>query len=140
MKAMLAHRRRSRVLFAILVFSVVVPICGCRRPPTAQQIVGSWASVDKMYTLDFCNDHTFAFTAKEAKQKSLADMVNRLGFSMIAPSGHWQLNESDLDLSCSASTQKEPIMMLLKVVSWSDDTLVLRFGDGDAVSFVRKPR
>ena len=124
---------------AFLLLVVAISICGCSHPPTAQQIVGTWESTDKIYTLDFRKDGTFAFTKTEVKPTSIQDMVKNLGFSVIAPTGNWSLNESELDVNCGAA--KNGIQMALKIESWSDSTLVLRFGDADAVRFVRiKPK
>ena len=124
-----------RLIPTFFIFSFVFLICGCSSPPTTQTIIGSWVSTDKIYTLDFYMDGTFTFSKVEANPTSISDMINKLGFSMIAPSGAWSLNGSELDVSCAAANG---IPMVLKIVSWSDNTLVLRFGNGDAVSFVRK--
>ena len=91
-----------------------------------------------MYTLDLRSDGTFTFAAKETTPTSLGDVLNSLGFALIAPSGRWQLDEWELNVSCITPPQEVPVTVLLKVVRWSDDALVLRFGDGDAVRFVRK--
>jgi hypothetical protein len=125
----------SRV-FVFFLLSLMISFCGCSHPPNAKQIVGSWESTDKIYTLDFNKDGTFTFTKTEVKPTSLQDMVNKLGFAMIAPSGNWSLNGSTLDVNCGAVNNG--IQMALKIDSWSESTLVLRFGDADAVRFVRK--
>jgi hypothetical protein len=109
-------------------------ICGCSHPPTAQQIVGTWESTDKTYTLDLGKNCTFTFINAAASPTSLQDMTDKLGFAMIAPSGKWSLSGSDLDVSTIA----KGIPMVWKIGSWSDSTLVLRFGDANAISFVRK--
>ena len=122
-----------------LLLSLMISFCGCSHPPTTQQIVGFWDSTDKNYSLDFNKDDTFTFTKTEVKPTSLQDMVNKLGFAMIAPSGNWSPNGSTLDVNCGAASNG--IQMALKIDSWSESTLVLRFGDADAVRFVRiKPK
>ena len=73
---------RSGSPATILVVSVLLSFCGCRKPPTPAQIIGSWKSTDGVYALDFRRDGTFAFTSSEAKVSALSDVLSNVGFSL----------------------------------------------------------
>jgi hypothetical protein len=139
MKATAGYLWRWKPLPLIFVFLLVLPICGCSKPPNPKQLVGLWESTDKAFTIQLRSDGTFAFTQTEAKLTSFRDLSSKLGFFAIAPSGRWQVHEWELEVTCGRYDPKEiPLNMSLKIVSWSAKSLALRFGNGDAVRFVRR--
>lgn len=138
MKAKRDHLAGREAFIVSLILSLVFSICGCSKPPTGQQLAGSWNSADGRYAMSFRNDGTFSFKTANVQPTSFSDLADTIGFSCIAPSGQWQLNKWELDLSCVSSTPNLPINIQLKVVSWNASTLVLRFGNGNDVRFVRQ--
>jgi hypothetical protein len=132
------RRPRSALVAAIALF-ICEWIGGCRRPPAAGEIAGTWESRDKSHTFVFRSDGTYSLSGTTPKPASIEEMLANVMFDVLAPSGQWRLDEWELHVTSDPSSKSGAIPASLKVVSCDDSTLVLRFGDAEPVPFLRKP-
>jgi hypothetical protein len=114
---------------------VAITLCGCGEPPTKEKLVGRWQSSDSRFVLDFHADDTFT---KTDASPSGGTSMSMMGIAFIASSGRWSLEGEDLTISFGSASEGHS--MLLRVVSFGDRKLVLRFGDHDSVKFARIDR
>jgi hypothetical protein len=123
----------KKSIFTVLCLTIIM-IGGCKPLPTPQQLVGSWESTDKTISLDFRKDGVFTSTQGNVAPASLQDMIDKISYCLIAPSGTWSLQGSELTLVGSSNK----ITLGLKIESVNENVLVLRFGDAAPMKFERK--